>query len=104
MITSLSHSPSALSVQDSGVGIPADHLPCIFDRFYGADKSRNRDIAGAGFGLGLAICRWVAEAHGGTIEVSSQVDQGSCFTVSLPIVASAAIAKVERSTPATLKV
>jgi signal transduction histidine kinase len=73
-----------ISVQDSGVGISVEQLPHIFDRFYRVDKSRSRDSEAAGLGLGLAICDWIARSHGGWIEVTSQVAQGSCFTVHLP--------------------
>jgi len=70
-------------VSDTGVGIPAENLPHIFDRFYRVDKSRAR--AQGGSGLGLSIAQWVAQAHGGAIRVSSQVGEGTKFTVTLPI-------------------
>jgi signal transduction histidine kinase len=69
-------------VVDTGIGIDAADLPRIFDRFYRVDKARSRSQGGSG--LGLAICQWIAEAHGGRIEVSSQPDAGSTFTVRLP--------------------
>lgn len=72
-----------ISVADTGVGIPASDLTKIFDRLYRVDKSRARDKGGTG--LGLAIAKWVAEAHGGRIDVRSQVGKGSVFTVWLPI-------------------
>jgi signal transduction histidine kinase len=72
-----------VAIADSGIGIPAQDLPKIFDRFYRVDKSRARDQGGTG--LGLAICQWIAEAHGGRIEVQSQVGRGSTFTVWLPV-------------------
>jgi heavy metal sensor kinase len=71
-----------LVVRDTGVGIPPEHLPHIFDRFYRADKARSR--AEGGVGLGLSICRWIAEAHGGSISVESTPGQGATFTVRLP--------------------
>jgi heavy metal sensor kinase len=71
-----------LRVHDTGVGIAPEHLPHIFDRFYRVDKARSRAEGGAG--LGLSICRWIAEAHGGSISVESAPGQGSTFTVRLP--------------------
>jgi signal transduction histidine kinase len=71
------------------VGIPAEHLPHIFDRFYRVDAGRSRDSGGTG--LGLSIVRWVVEAHGGTVTIESQVGKGSTFTVRLPL--------AERATP-----
>jgi signal transduction histidine kinase len=70
-----------VSVEDNGAGISAEDLPHIFQRFYRADPSRSRP---GGSGLGLAIARWIAEAHGGRIEVESQVGKGSTFTLWLP--------------------
>jgi two-component system, OmpR family, sensor kinase len=70
-----------VGVEDNGAGIPPEDLPHIFERFYRADPSRSRP---GGSGLGLAIARWVAEAHGGRIEVESQVGKGSIFTLWLP--------------------
>ena len=72
-----------LSVADTGQGIPAEDLPHLFERFYRVDKSRTR-IQGRN-GLGLAICKAIVDAHGGSIEVSSQPDAGSTFTVKLPL-------------------
>jgi heavy metal sensor kinase len=69
-------------VSDTGIGIPAESVPYIFERFYRADKARSR--ADGGSGLGLAIARWVAEAHKGSIELTSDPGHGSRFTVSLP--------------------
>ena len=74
-----------LTIADSGEGIPPEHLPHIFDRFYRADPARSRDRGGAG--LGLAIARAIVEAHGGQISVSSSgvAGQGSEFRLKLPI-------------------
>ncbi len=70
-----------VGVEDTGMGIAAEDLPHIFERFYRTDRSRGRT---AGSGLGLAICKWIADAHGGRLEVESQVGVGSLFTVWLP--------------------
>jgi heavy metal sensor kinase len=70
-----------VGVEDNGAGISPEDLPHIFERFYRADPSRSRP---GGSGLGLAIAKWVAEAHGGRIEVESQVGKGSTFTLWLP--------------------
>lgn len=72
-----------LTVSDTGEGIPPEDLPHIFERFYRVDESRSR-IQGRS-GLGLAISKAIADAHGGTIEVSSQPGAGSQFTLKLPI-------------------
>ena len=71
-----------LTVADTGVGIPDEDLPHIFERFYRVDKSRSR-IQGR-TGLGLAICKAIVDAHSGTLKVSSEPGQGSTFTVMLP--------------------
>jgi two-component system, OmpR family, heavy metal sensor histidine kinase CusS len=68
-----------LSVQDTGIGISSELLPKIFDRFYRADVVRDRKSGG--FGLGLAIARWIAVVHSAEINVSSLPHQGSTFTV-----------------------
>jgi two-component system, OmpR family, sensor kinase len=74
---------AALSVTDTGAGIAADDLPHIFDRFFRADRARSRNRGGAG--LGLSIVKWVAEAHGGRVEVTSNPGAGSTFTLLLPL-------------------
>ncbi|MCX6568865.1 MAG: ATP-binding protein, partial [Candidatus Aminicenantes bacterium] len=71
------------SVGDTGIGIPAEHLPFIFDRFYRVDKARSR--AEGGMGLGLSIAMAIAKLHGGEIEVESQVGVGTTFRVVLPL-------------------
>src|SRR5207248_402046 len=73
-----------LTVADTGIGIAAGDLPHIFDRFWRADSARTRTGERPGAGLGLAICKWIAEAHGGTIEVQSRPGRGTTFTVTLP--------------------
>lgn len=71
-------------IQDSGLGISAEHLPHLFDRFYRVDKSRSR--AGGGSGIGLTIARHLVEVHGGQIWATSDgPDQGSTFGFSLPV-------------------
>jgi heavy metal sensor kinase len=74
----------ALSVADTGIGIAAGDLPHIFDRFWRADSARTRTGERPGAGLGLAICKWIAEAHGGQIDVVSRPGRGTTFTVVLP--------------------
>lgn len=68
-----------LSIEDTGIGIPEESLPRIFDRFYQVDKVKARAIGGCG--LGLSICKWIVEAHGGTIEVSSRLGSGTNMSV-----------------------
>jgi heavy metal sensor kinase len=74
---------AVVAITDTGIGIPAEDIPLIFERFYRVDKSRSRSEGGSG--LGLAICRHIAEAHGGKIEVESRVGGGSTFSVWLPL-------------------
>lgn len=73
-----------IGVRDNGVGIPAEHLPYVFDRFYRADPARSRATGGAG--LGLAIVKNLVEAHGGSISVDSAPGKGSTFVFTLPLV------------------
>jgi signal transduction histidine kinase len=74
-----------LNVRDTGVGIAPGDLPHIFDRFWRADQARRRSGGRPGVGLGLAISKWIAEAHGGTIAVQSRPGRGTTFTVTLPL-------------------
>ena len=81
---SINEEPNAIvvDVRDTGVGIPQEHLPFIFDQFYQVDRSKRRGDKGSG--LGLAIAKRIVEAHGGSIGVTSRVGEGSTFSVSLP--------------------
>jgi two-component system OmpR family sensor kinase len=74
---------ATVSVRDTGIGIPTEEIPKIFDRFYRVDKARSRALGGSG--LGLSIAKWIADAHGGRIEVQSESHRGSTFTVYLPV-------------------
>lgn len=78
-----------VAVADTGPGIPPDHLPHLFERFYRVDKARSRQAAeedgSSGAGLGLSITDWLAKAHGGQIEVESQLGEGTTFVVWLPL-------------------
>ena len=72
-----------VSVQDNGLGISAEHLPYVFERFYRADQSRARSTGGAG--LGLAIVKQLVEAQGGQVAIDSQVDSGTRVSFTSPI-------------------
>jgi two-component system phosphate regulon sensor histidine kinase PhoR len=72
----------SIAVIDEGCGIPPEHLPRIFERFYVVDKGRSRKLGGTG--LGLAIVKHIAQAHGGRVTVESTPGQGSIFTIHLP--------------------
>jgi len=83
VVVSRQDTTAVLVVEDTGQGISPEDLPHVFERFYRADKSRSR--AQGRTGLGLAIVKAIVEAHHGTVEASSQPDQGSRFTVRLPL-------------------
>ena len=83
----LTPSDEYMSVQvlDTGVGIPEEALPQIFDRFYKIDNRGDISASLPGFGLGLAIAKRIMDLHGGDLEVDSKLDTGTCFTFSFPI-------------------
>jgi two-component system phosphate regulon sensor histidine kinase PhoR len=70
-----------VSIQDTGVGIPDEDVPRIFERFYKADRARS----GGGTGLGLSIARHIVEGHGGKIGLESRLGEGSTFFFTIPV-------------------
>jgi signal transduction histidine kinase len=89
------------TVKDTGIGIAAADLPYIFERFWRADRARSRRVPTedgrwvderGGFGLGLAISQYIAQAHGGTLTAQSRLTRGSTFTVTLPVADESALA------------
>ena len=80
---------AVFSVRDTGIGIAAADLPYVFERFWRADRVRSRAAERGGFGLGLSIAQWIAQAHGGTLTVQSRLNRGSTFTVTIPFSAAA---------------
>ena len=79
---SRTESTVVVKVRDTGIGISAEHLPRVFERFYRVDKARSRELGGTG--LGLSIVKHLAQSFGGTVDVESQPGKGSTFAVSLP--------------------
>lgn len=75
-----------VTIQDTGIGIPEEDQPKVFDRFYRVDKSRSKSTGGTG--LGLSIARWIAEQHSCSIQLSSKPGMGTTVTVKLPLIAS----------------
>ncbi len=80
-----------LRVADSGVGIAPTEMEKLFERFYRGDPKRRQAAPTRGTGLGLSVCKAVVESHGGTIEVSSEPSEGTCFTVILPLAANSPV-------------
>ncbi len=72
-------------IKDNGIGIPGEHLPHVFERFYRVDKSRSRKTGG--YGLGLAVCKTIIEAHNGTVSIESEVNRGTTLVVKIPLAA-----------------
>ena len=75
---------AGLEVSDTGIGIPKDELPLVFERFYRVDTARMQSLTQSGAGLGLSIARQIARAHGGEIEAESEPGEGSTFTLWIP--------------------
>ena len=73
----------AIIIKDTGIGIPQESLQYLFERFYRVDSSRSRVSGGSG--IGLTIVKQLVEAHGGSIEVESEINFGTTFTISLPL-------------------
>ena len=71
-----------IKVTDNGIGIPKENLPRIFERFYRVDKARSRDTGGTG--LGLAIAKQIMDEMGGDIKITSEVDEGTEVTITVP--------------------
>ncbi|MBQ3303412.1 MAG: two-component sensor histidine kinase, partial [Clostridia bacterium] len=76
---------AVIRIADTGVGIPAEDLPHIFDRFYRVNKARSRETGGTG--LGLSIVKQLVLLHGGTINAESTVGKGTTFVIELPLAA-----------------
>jgi ligand-binding sensor domain-containing protein/signal transduction histidine kinase/DNA-binding response OmpR family regulator len=81
--TDLSTNPIVITIEDSGIGIPEDQLPKIFDRFYQVDSTSKRKQEGTG--IGLALTKELVKVHDGTIEVESNIEKGTTFTITLPL-------------------
>ena len=82
LIWKISKQGAEFSVQDSGIGIEAQHIPRLTERFYRVDRGRSRDVGGTG--LGLAIAKHSLTRHQATLIITSTLGKGSCFAVSFP--------------------
>ena len=87
-----------IEVEDNGPGIPEEHQPRIFERFYRVDRARSRDVGGTG--LGLSIVKHLVQEFGGGIEIRSQAGQGTAFLVRLPRTEAPEGSVVESASPA----
>jgi two-component system OmpR family sensor kinase len=90
MVRDVDRKVGVLLVSDNGPGIPAEHLPALFDRFYRVDAARTADgddddLAASGSGLGLSIVAGIVQLHGGQVDVTSQPGQGTTFKLKLPL-------------------
>lgn len=84
LTTTVQARSATLTVRDQGIGIKASDLPHIFERFYRADSSRNKQTGVSGYGLGLSIAKRIIDLHGGRISVASEPGKGTAFTAVLP--------------------
>jgi len=75
---------AGLEVSDTGIGIPKDELPLVFERFHRVDPARTQSLTQGGAGLGLSIARQIARAHGGEVEAESEPGKGSTFVLRIP--------------------
>jgi heavy metal sensor kinase len=87
---------AVLEVRDTGIGIPAEAIPHLFERFFRVDSSRSPEVPGVG--LGLTLVKWAIEAQDGSIHVQSVPEEGSCFTVLLPLAPTTSVAQHESQT------
>ncbi len=92
-----------ICIADTGQGIPAEHLPHIFDRFYRVRGPNEQASPEKGLGLGLSFVAWIVKAHGGTVDVSSQPGEGTTFRIRLPLYQASAPRDVAESQPEIMK-